>query len=126
MSIRIAKQIAKAIRDSWGEPDESAANDVAANDRGFCETIIERSGLSSSAYIEVFSYDADGDEIEESFRIRVSDHESRPTYERRNPSEYHVGDHQDADGDWIAAVAWACRRLDITPVARIARRLEDR
>jgi len=63
---------------------------------------VESSGLSSSAYVTIT------DSRAKTWRVRVSDHDSRPTYERQRPSDYHVGVYQDADThNWRDAIDWA-------------------
>ena len=111
---RLANQIARAL-------DEAAGERMAA---------VDGSNLSRSCYVEAFS-------DEGTVKIRVSDHDARPTYEAQNPSGFHVGTivgrdgaiaHAlvDGDGDWLAAVAWACGRLGLAVPERIARLIARR
>ena len=107
---RLANQIAKALRQAAGE-------DVLVS--------VSESALSEARYINITTDDED-------LKIRVAAHETKPTYERQNPSDFHVGDtvtkdgqiivhEQDSDGDWLAAVAWACRQLAIPVSVRVAK-----
>lgn len=86
------------------------------------------SGLSSSRYLTLrraTSWDADGDaDAHEERRVRVSDHEARPTYERLHGSaDIEIGDHAMAThATWAEAIA---RLAEIAgkPVPAAARRV---
>ena len=83
------------------------------------------SGLSSSRYLTVDRRDEAGDLVD-SYRIRVANHDCKPTYFKQAPFNFDVGEHQDADGDWLDAVHHACADLDVEVPARIASRREKR
>ena len=112
---RLAIQITRAIDEAAGGPETAE---------------MDRSASSESCYVSAI-LDDDQDGIRE-IRIRVARHEPRPTYEAQRPSGFHVGTvvrrdgrvsflHQDTDGDWLDAVAWACSRLGLKLPARLAR-----
>ena len=83
------------------------------------------SGLSSSRYLTVDRRDEDGDSLE-TYRIRISNHDCKPTYFKQAPFDFDCGEHQDADGDWLDAVHHACDHMDMETPARIARARDKR
>jgi len=107
---RLANQIARAFREI--QDDDVSVFEDASN-------------LSNSCYVEIVSERAD-----DAVKIRIAGHDPRPTYEMRSPSDFHVGSivrrdgsrriiFQYSDGDWLAAVAWACDRLGLAVPKRI-------
>jgi hypothetical protein len=69
--------------------------------------------------------DETGDLVD-SYRIRIANHDCKPTYFKMAPFNFDVGEHQDADGDWLDAVHHACLDLEVETPARIARRRDKR
>jgi hypothetical protein len=85
---------------------------------------IEYSRLSESAYITV----ADPDSAEAwEWRIRVSSHAARPTYARlHGEADFELGEHEEGDGNWRAAVRWLARQANRKPVWHVRRPFSQR
>lgn len=98
---REAEQIAKAAREMGLDPQ------------------VEHSSLSEAAYVGVYGED---DLADLHLKIRVAEHEARPTYQIINGAEdFSVGAQvrrdgsvishlQDSDGDWLDAVAYIAEK----------------
>lgn len=78
------------------------------------EVTIEGSSLSESQYVEAIHEERMPERL---FRIRLSNHTSRPTYDRmRGVPDYEVGNAGNAHANaetWRAALSWACRQVGI-------------
>ena len=91
--MKSAKQLARLI-DAMGLSTES-----------------DESGLSGSQYVTVTL------EAGNVYKLRMSDHEMRPTYGlTRGYADFEIGNHQDADGDWKAAIRWLANKTGRKPV----------
>lgn len=81
---------------------------------------VERAGsnLSASQYIRVSGVDLDGDGL--TLKIRISDHEAKPTYEKRSgPADYEVGPHPMATTNWGGVVIAAAASYGLTAPAPV-------
>lgn len=74
----------------------------------------DRSGLSASTYIEVEDEDAT-----QTLRLRIADHEMKPTYEALHGTP----DWQGKRHDWLAAIKFVAARFGVEPPKRIATRI---
>jgi len=78
---------------------------------GYYDFQHDKSRLSQSEYLDVV-FDDPNNEAGRNFKFRYSSHEMRPTYgAKRGYAGFEVGTHQDADGDWKAAVDWLARQV---------------
>jgi hypothetical protein len=84
--------------------------------------LTDRSSLSHSEYVEVIDQ-----ERGKHYKIRFADHETRPTYGRlRGYADFEVGEHQDGDGDWKAAIRWLAAQTGRKPVFAVRHKFSTR
>lgn len=101
---RVGYQITKALRVAGLEVRESYSR------------------LSDSVYLAVDRVDENDEDHWGTFRIRISNHEAKPTYQKMYPFDFDAGRHHDSDGDWLDAVVKACDHFDLDPPQIITRR----
>ncbi|MFA5377002.1 MAG: hypothetical protein WC455_14725 [Dehalococcoidia bacterium] len=84
------------------------------------EVILETSALSESAYIT-----ASHEKAATTYRVRLSNHTARPTYDRMyGEPDYEVGGDRNANANsstWRGALAWLCKKVNIIIPAKPAR-----
>lgn len=114
-----AEKAHRAEREEW--IDGVAARLTAEAEALGCTVERKSSGLSEAVYLEIDIYGRDeaGDEdYAGTLKIRIADHDPKPTYERLNGSaDLHIGDHQTAyiEGvgqDADAASAWLRAKIE--------------
>jgi len=100
---------------------------VAAEADDFCQRVetlglvADRtdSGLSEAVYFDICDPAKEDDEDAEIVKVRMAEHEARPTYLRLNGSpDFEIGNiggkqyTQDSDGDAAACLAWLKRKFE--------------
>ncbi len=87
------------------QSEQTAAKIARAAEALGYEVTESGSGVSASRYLTLYR---EGDEWP--LEVRISDHEQRPSY--RRDVGFEVGEHSEANGDWLACVKWLARKAD--------------